>query len=252
MDAGVPIRRPVAGIAMGLVQEGEKAVVLSDILGIEDHLGDMDFKVAGTEDGITAVQLDNKVGALPIELLARALEQARRGRLAILSEMARELAAPRSSLSRHAPRIAILKIRPHRIRDLIGPGGRHIQDVQADTGVKIEVEDDGTVRIYAPEAAALAPAERRVRDLTGEPEVGRLYRGTVTGVKEFGCFVRLFEGIEGLVHASELAEGPIRAPSQVATEGDSMVVKVLGVDQGRIQLSRKAALGVGEGEIENA
>ena len=145
-----------------------------------------------------------------------------------------------------------MKIRPHRIRDLIGPGGRHIQDLQADTGTKIDVSDDGTVRIYAADAGALPHAKRRVQDLTGEPEVGKLYRGTVTGVKDFGCFVRLFQGIEGLVHASELSDTPIRDVSQIAGEGDSMVVKVLGVDQGRIQLSRKAALGARDSEIENA
>ena len=251
MDAGVPIRRPVAGIAMGLITEGEKAVVLSDILGAEDHLGDMDFKVAGTEEGVTAVQLDNKVGSLPFDLLARALDQARRGRLHILAEMARVLPAPRRELSAHAPRVELLHIRPHRIRDLIGPGGRHIQDLQADTGVKIDVADDGTVRIYAVEASALPHAKRRVIDLTGEPEVGRIYRGTVTGVREFGCFVRLFQGIEGLVHASEIAEGFVRDIGEVAVEGEPMVVKVLGVDQGRIQLSRKQAQGVRAEEIEN-
>jgi polyribonucleotide nucleotidyltransferase len=252
MDAGIPITRPVAGIAMGLIQNGDRAVVLSDILGVEDHLGDMDFKVAGTENGVTAVQLDNKVGTLPFDLLQAALTQAREGRLHILNEMKKALARPRPDLAPLAPRIAVLHIRPHRIRDLIGPGGRNIQDVQASTGVRIDVNDEGLVRIYAGEAGALAQATRRVRDLTGEPEVGKYYRGTVTGVKEFGCFVRLFQGIEGLVHVSELADGPVRDVASVAAEGDSMVVKVLGADGGRIQLSRRAARGVGEGEIENS
>ncbi len=247
MDAGIPILRPVAGIAMGLIQEGGKAVVLSDILGVEDHLGDMDFKVAGTIEGITAVQLDNKVGSLPLDLLESALEQARRGRLHILEEMRKALAEPRSDLSTLAPRIAVIQIRPHRIRDLIGPGGRHIQDLQHDTGTKVEVDDTGRVRIYAFDAAALQHARRRVHDLTGEPRVGSVYRGTVTGVKDFGYFVRLFQGIEGLVHVSEAGDGT----GSCVSEGDPVIVKVLGVEQGKIQLSRRAALGATEAEIEN-
>jgi polyribonucleotide nucleotidyltransferase len=250
MDAGVPVRRPVAGIAMGLVQEGDAVAILSDILGVEDHLGDMDFKVAGTTEGVTAVQLDNKVGSLPLDLLERALAQAHSGRVHILAEMAKTLAGPRKQLSTYAPRIEVMKIRPHRIRDLIGPGGRHIQDLQADAKVKIDVQDDGTVRIYAAEAGSLPHAKRRVWELTGEPEVGKIYRGTVTGVKEFGVFVRLFQGIEGLVHASELAEGNIRDVSSVAAEGETLVVKVLGVEGGRIALSRRQAMGVREEEIE--
>jgi len=212
----------------------------------------MDFKVAGTEAGVTAVQLDNKVGALPFDLLERALLQARRGRLHILKEMARALAGPRPQLSAHAPRVERMRIAPHRIRDLIGPGGRHIQDLQADAGVRIDVTDDGTVRIYAEEAGALPYAKKRVFDLTGEPEVGRIYRGTVTGVKEFGAFVRLFQGIEGLVPRRELAEGEFRDVGQIAVEGEGMVVKVLGVEQGKILLSRKQAMGAREEEIENA
>ncbi len=252
MDAGVPILRPVAGIAMGLIREGDRVAILSDILGDEDHLGDMDFKVAGTEKGITAVQLDNKVGALPLELLDRALEQARAGRLHILAEMAKALPRPRAELSPHAPRVAFLKIGTHRIRDLIGSGGRVIQALQADTLTKVDVSDDGTVRIYARDAASLKLAVRRVHDLTDEPEIGRVYRGVVTGVKEFGVFVRLFEGIEGLVHASELAQGPIQDPSQVAAEGDEMLVRVLGTDRGKIRLSRRQAMNTPESEIANA
>lgn len=251
MDGGVPVRRPVAGIAMGLICDGERTAILSDILGVEDHLGDMDFKVAGTEEGICAVQLDNKIGSLPFDVLEGALGQAREGRLHILQEMRKALSGPRGDLSPLAPRVAIMKIAPHRIRDLIGPGGRHIQDLQADTGTRVDVQDDGTVRVYAQEAGALPHARRRILDLTGEPEVGKFYRGTVTGVKEFGCFVRLFQGIEGLVHASELAPGPIRDTAQVATEGDEMVVKVLGVDNGRIALSRRQAMDVRGAEIEN-
>ncbi len=167
MDAGVPVRRPVAGIAMGLIREGDRIAILSDILGDEDHLGDMDFKVAGTESGVTAVQLDNKLGSLPFSLLEGAMGQAREGRIHILREMAKAIAKPRASLSLHAPRVQMLKIGVHRIRDLIGPGGRAIQAVQADTGSKIDVSDDGTVRIYTQDAASLEHALRRVRDLTG-------------------------------------------------------------------------------------
>ena len=250
MDAGVPITRPVAGVAMGLILEGERSTVLSDILGVEDHLGDMDFKVAGTERGITAVQLDNKLGSLPAGLLERALSQAHEGRMHILGEMAKALAAPRPALSPFAPRVELLRIGTHRIRDLIGPGGRNIQSVQADTNVKIDVTDDGLVRIYAVDSASLPEALRRVRDLTGEPHVGLIYRGTVTGVKDFGCFVRLFQGIEGLVHASELSNEFIRDVGSVASEGDTMIVKVLGVENGKIALSRKQALGVSEADIE--
>lgn len=253
MDAGVPVRRPVAGIAMGLVREGQGAdarvAVLSDILGVEDHLGDMDFKVAGTTEGITAVQLDNKIGSLPLQFFAGALAQAREGRLHILSEMGKALAEPRADLAPHAPRIAVMKIGPHRIRDLIGAGGRTIQDLQASTGVKVDVDDTGRVRIYAREAAGLVEAQRRVRDLTGEPEVGAYYRGTVTGMKDFGVFVRIFQGIEGLVHASELGDG--RGGGPPINEGDSFVVKVIGVENGKIALSRREAAGVSESELEN-
>ena len=252
MDAGVPITRPVAGIAMGLICEGERVAILSDILGDEDHLGDMDFKVAGTDQGITAIQLDNKIGAVPLDLLGRALEQARSGRLHILAEMAKALPKPRRDLSPHAPRVAALKIAVRRIRDLIGSGGRVIQDLQADTGTRIDVEDDGTVRVYARDSASLDLARKRIDFLTGEPEVGRIYRGVVTGVKDFGVFVRVYAGVEGLVHATELAPGPIRDTGQVAVEGDEMIVKVLGIDgQGKIRLSRKQAMGVPESEIAN-
>lgn len=251
MDAGVPLQRPVAGIAMGLIKEGDKTAILSDILGDEDHLGDMDFKVAGSENGVTALQLDNKIGALPFELLASAVEQARKGRLHILGEMSKSIAKPRSQLSVHAPRIKMLKIGVNRIRSLIGPGGRIIQAVQEDTSTKIDVDDTGTVRIYSPNSHALDEALKRVHDLTGEPEVGKVYRGTVAAVKDFGVFVRLFEGIEGLVHVTELADGRVNHPSDVASPGDEMVVVVLGVDgQGKIKLSRKQAANVSETEIE--
>jgi polyribonucleotide nucleotidyltransferase len=244
MDAGVPIARPVAGIAMGLVMDpksnGQRYAVLSDILGDEDHLGDMDFKVAGTAEGITAVQMDNKIGSLPRPVLTAALEQARRGRVHILGEMARALAAARPDLAPHAPRIVVLKIRRNRIRDLIGPGGRIIQELQAETGTKIDVQDDGTVRISGRGGPSLEAAVERANQLTGEPEVGRVYRGTVTGVKDFGCFVRVMGSIEGLVPAPALAGmGSI-------SEGDAISVRVLGVDdRGRLRLARAEGEPVG-------
>jgi polyribonucleotide nucleotidyltransferase len=213
--------------------QGRRFAILSDILGDEDHLGDMDFKVAGTTKGVTAVQMDNKIGSLPREVLAQALEQARRGRLHVLGEMAKVLAEPRPELAPHAPRIVQLKIRRNRIRDLIGPGGRIIQELQAETGTKIDVQDDGQVRIAGRGGPSLEAAVERVQELTGEPEVGRVYRGTVTGVKEFGCFVRVMGSIEGLVPAGALAGvGTI-------SEGDPLPVRVLGVDdRGRLRLAR--------------
>lgn len=252
MDAGVPILRPVAGVAMGLIMEGDRCVILTDILGDEDHLGDMDFKVAGTEEGITAVQMDNKIGSLRREILEQALEQARRGRLHILEQMRRICRAPRSEVPPHVPRVLLRRIRPVRIRDLIGPGGRHIQSIQTDTGVKVDVSDDGRVRIYGPPGARLHEAERRVSHLTGEPRVAGIYKGRVAGVTDFGCFVELFRGIEGLVHASELDTGRVGHPSEVAVPGEEMIVKVLGTTaDGKIQLSRKAALGADASEIED-
>ncbi|MGD8395891.1 MAG: polyribonucleotide nucleotidyltransferase, partial [Candidatus Eiseniibacteriota bacterium] len=232
MDAGVPLARPVAGIAMGLIREGEATAILSDILGDEDHLGDMDFKVAGTERGITAVQMDNKVGSLPREVLASALDQARRGRLHILGEMRKILEAPREGVPGHAPRIHLERIRPHRIRDLIGPGGQTIRELQATTDTRIDVEQDGRVRIFAPAGASLESAVAQVQELTGEPTVGAVYRGTVTGVKDFGCFVRIMGSYEGLIHASELGDLRHIEP------GDMMSVQVKGADEmGRLQLA---------------
>ena len=250
MDAGVPIRRPVAGIAMGLISDGERTVVLSDILGSEDHLGDMDFKVAGSSEGITAIQLDNKLGALPPELLNKALSQAKEGRLHILSKMAEALGAPREELSPSAPRIETVQISTSRIRTLIGQGGRTIKELQAETGTTVDVNDEGVVRVFAQNLESLEDAVKRVKSLTGEPEVGKYYRGPVAGVKEFGAFVRLFEGIDGLVHVSEMADRRVNDPAEIVKQGDMVVVKVLGVDRGRVSLSMKAAIGVDESEIE--
>jgi polyribonucleotide nucleotidyltransferase len=227
---------------MGLIREGEQIVILSDILGDEDHLGDMDFKVAGTAQGITAIQMDNKIGSLPHEVMARALEQARQGRLHILAEMAKALAAPRGETKPHVPIQAALTLAPNRVRDLIGPGGRVIQEIQATTGARLEVNDEGLVRIFAPNRLALDAARASVLDVAGSLEVGEVYEGVVTGVKEFGAFVRI-RGQEGLVHISEWAPQRIEAMAAAAKVGDAVRVKVLEPDrQGRLSLSRKAAL----------
>ncbi len=246
MDAGVALRSPVAGIAMGLIAEGERRVILSDILGDEDHLGDMDFKVAGTREGVTALQLDNKIGSLPREILAEALEQACAGRMHILERMAAICPRTRETISPRAPQVLLRRIRPARVRDLIGPGGRHIQGIQQGTGVQIDVDDAGRVLICGKTRAAIQEAARQVRHFTGEPHAGRFYLGRVSGVMDFGVFVELFHGIEGLVPRAEFDNDDAR-PAM----GDEMAVKVLGVNRdGKLQLSRKAALSVPETEIE--
>ena len=252
MDAGVPIHAPVAGIAMGLIKEGDRTVILSDILGDEDHLGDMDFKVAGTRKGITALQLDNKIGQLPREVLEAGLEQAKQGRLHILGEMGKILDAPRPEVSPYAPRTTTLTIRKERIRDLIGPGGKIIQAIQADTHVQIEVNDDGVVRVYSTSTSDLQAALQMIKNYTTELEVGKIYRGTVVSIKDFGAFVRVHASTEGLVHISEMDNERVNRVEDVLAEGDEVVVKVLDVDRmGKIRLSRKAALGVAESDIEN-
>jgi polyribonucleotide nucleotidyltransferase len=243
MDAGAPISHPVAGIAMGLVAEDGKFVVLSDILGDEDHLGDMDFKVAGGREGVNAIQMDNKVGGLPMEVLAGALQQAREGRLHILDCMA-EVLAP------HAPRVTSIRIRPERIRDLIGAGGRSIQELQSATGAAVDVGRDGLVRVYCSDAAEAVEALRRIRWLTLTPEVGRVYDGEVIQVTDFAAIVRLGATIDGRVHVSELDRTRVARVQDVLRVGDTVRVRVLGVDhQGRIALSRRAALGADDSEV---
>ncbi len=251
MDAGVPIVRPVAGIAMGLISDGSDFAILTDILGDEDHLGDMDFKVAGTTEGITAVQLDNKLGSLPPEILARAMTQAKDARLHILERMSEICAGPRDEAPSHAPKMFTRKIRPSRIRDLIGAGGRTIQALQQETDVKLDVGQDGLVRIQAGPDAKLKEALKRIDFLTGEPRVGGFYRGRVTSVTDFGCFVEIFQGIEGLVHVSELDAARVDDPRQIATAGEEMLVKVLGTTHdGKIKLSRKAALDADPADVD--
>lgn len=251
MDAGVPILEPVAGIAMGLIQEQGQVLVLSDILGAEDHLGDMDFKVAGTRKGITAVQLDNKLGELKPEVLTEALEQARQGRVHILDEMRKIIEAPRADISQYAPQVHVVCIRKERIRDLIGPQGRVIQQIQAQTDTNIEVNDDGLVRVYSPNRTALAEALRMIKYYTADLEKGKVYRGTVVSVKDFGAFVRIYGSMEGLVHISELDNYRVNKVTDVLKEGEETLVKVIDVDrQGKIKLSRKDALDVPASQIE--
>jgi len=243
MDAGVPTKAPVAGVAMGLIREGNEVRVLSDILGDEDHLGDMDFKVAGTKAGVTALQMDIKIGGVTREVMSQALEQAREARLHILGVMTQTLEQPREDLSMHAPRIVTIKINPDRIRDLIGPGGKTIRGIVDETGAKIDVEDDGTVLVASADGAALQRALERIRGLTAEAEVGKIYRGTVRRVVDFGAFVEIMPGTDGLVHISQLAPERVRQVTDVVREGDVIDVKVLEIDKsGKIRLSRKEAL----------
>ena len=243
MDAGVPVEGAVAGVAMGLIREGDEVRVLSDILGDEDHLGDMDFKVAGTTKGVTALQMDIKIAGVTRAVMAQALEQAREARLHILGVMATAIAEPKKDLSMHAPRIVTIKINPDRIRDLIGPGGKTIRSIVDETGAKIDVEDDGTVLVASSDGEAMQRAIDRIRGLTAEAEVGRIYRGTVRRVVDFGAFVEILPGTDGLVHISQLAPERVRQVTDVVREGDVIDVKVLEVDKsGKIRLSRKEAL----------
>ncbi|HLU40614.1 MAG TPA: polyribonucleotide nucleotidyltransferase, partial [Planctomycetota bacterium] len=243
MDAGVPISQPVAGIAMGLVMEGSKYAILSDILGSEDHCGDMDFKVAGTPRGITALQMDIKCEGLTRQIMEEALAQAREGRVAILRKMLAVLRAPRAEISPHAPRLLTLTIPEDKIGAVIGPGGRTVRALQDEFSVKISIEDDGRVTVAGPDVAKVEAAYQRVKDMTAEVEVGSVYKGKVTSVKEFGAFVEILPGQEGMVHVSELAEGFVRSVTDVVRIGDEIEVKVIGIDDfGKIKLSRRALL----------
>jgi polyribonucleotide nucleotidyltransferase len=243
MDAGVPMKSPVAGIAMGLVQEGDQTAVLTDILGDEDHLGDMDFKVTGTRDGVTALQMDIKIKGLSRELMKQALEQAREGRLHILDEMSKALGAARHDLSPHAPRIVTVKVKPDRIRDVIGPGGKTIKAIVEQTGAKIDIDDAGVVSIASADGIAAQKAIDIIQGLTREPEIGEYYLGNVRRITDFGAFVEILPGVDGLVHISEMDDRRIDRVEDVCQEGDEMVVKVLNVDHtGKIRLSRREAL----------
>jgi polyribonucleotide nucleotidyltransferase len=243
MDAGVPVLAPVAGIAMGLIKEGEHVRVLSDILGDEDHLGDMDFKVAGTPEGITSLQMDIKISGVNRDIMRQALHQAREGRLHILGIMNEMLATARTAVSGHAPRIITLKVKPEKIREIIGPGGKVIRGIIEATGVKIDVEDDGTVTIASSDEVAARKAIEMVQRIAAEAEIGKIYKGTVRKIVEFGAFVEILPGTDGLVHISQLAPERVRKVTDVLKEGDEVMVKVLEIDrQGKIRLSRKDAL----------
>jgi polyribonucleotide nucleotidyltransferase len=243
MDAGVPVSAPVAGIAMGLIKEGEHVRVLSDILGDEDHLGDMDFKVAGTPNGVTSLQMDIKISGVNRDIMRQALYQAREGRLHILGIMTETMGSHRASVSGHAPRITTLKVRPDKIREIIGPGGKVIRGIIEATGVKMDVEDDGTVTIASSDEAASRKAIEMVQRIAAEAEVGKIYKGTVRKIVDFGAFVEILPGTDGLVHISQLAPERVRRVSDVLKEGDEVLVKVLEIDkQGKIRLSRKEAL----------
>ncbi|HZR71136.1 MAG TPA: polyribonucleotide nucleotidyltransferase [Burkholderiales bacterium] len=243
MSAGVPTRAPVAGIAMGLIKEGDQIRVLSDILGDEDHLGDMDFKVAGTSQGVTSLQMDIKIAGVTREVMRDALYQAKEGREHILGIMNQTISEPCREMSSHAPRIITLKVRPEKIREIIGPGGKVIRGIVEETGVKIDVEDDGTVMIASNDEAASRRAIEMVQRIVAEPEVGKIYRGTVRKIVDFGAFVEILPGTDGLLHISQLAPERVRRVSDVLSEGDEVMVKVLDIDkQGKIKLSRKEAL----------
>ncbi|MEK6803752.1 MAG: polyribonucleotide nucleotidyltransferase [Nitrospirota bacterium] len=243
LDAGVPIKEPVAGIAMGLIKEGDQVLVLSDILGLEDHLGDMDFKVTGTKNGVTALQMDIKIGGITATLMREALSQAKAGRLHILGCMAQALTEPRTKLSAFAPRIFPMKIKQDKIRDVIGPGGKMIRSIIAETGVKISVEDTGDVTIASSDEASAQKAIEMIKRLTEEVEVGKIYRGTVRKIMDFGAFVEVLPGTDGLVHISQLAHHRVKAVTDEVSEGDQVMVKVLEIDkQGKIRLSRKDAM----------
>jgi len=241
MDAGVPVRAPVAGIAMGLVKEGDDFAVLSDILGDEDHLGDMDFKVAGSRDGVTALQMDIKIEGITREIMSQALEQAREGRLHILETMSAELAAPRQELSEHAPRFLTVKIDPEKIASVIGKGGSVIRQMTEETGATIDIEDDGTIKIASSDRAAAEEAKRRIEQLTADVEVGSVYEGKVAKIMDFGAFVNILPGKDGLVHISQISDERVQNVTDKLEEGQTVRVKVLEVDkQGRIRLSMKA------------
>ncbi len=240
MEAGIPTRGSVSGVAMGLIKEGERVAVLSDILGDEDHLGDMDFKVAGTAKGVTAIQMDNKIGGVSREVLLAALTQARDGRIHILERMDAVLPEPRPELSPYAPRIYVMTVKQDKIREIIGPGGKVIRGIQEQTGVKIDIEDDGTVKIAAVDAAAAQAAIQIIEGIVQEPEVGKVYPGKVRRITDFGAFVEIFPGTDGLLHISQISRHRVRAVTDYFQEGDEVTVRVIEVDKdGKIRLSHK-------------
>jgi polyribonucleotide nucleotidyltransferase len=240
MDAGVPLKRPTAGIAMGLILEDKRYAVLSDILGDEDHLGDMDFKVAGTEEGITALQMDIKIAGITEEIMKVALGQAKQGRLHILGEMSKALTAARAELGQYAPRIETFKIATDKIREVIGTGGKVIREIVEKTGAKINVEDDGTVKVASADGESIKAAVNWIKSIASDPEIGHIYEGTVVKTMDFGAFVNFFGAKDGLVHISQLAPNRVQKTTDVVKEGDKVKVKLLGFDErGKVRLSMK-------------
>jgi polyribonucleotide nucleotidyltransferase len=253
MDAGVPLKAPVAGVAMGLIKEDDKFAVLTDILGDEDHLGDMDFKVAGTENGVNALQMDIKINGITKQIMEIALNQAREGRLHILGEMAKAISAPRQEMSEHAPRIESFKINPDKIRDVIGKGGATIRSITEETGATVDIDDNGMVKIFSVDKAAGDEARKRVELITADVEVGMVYEGKVVRLMDFGAFVNILPGKDGLVHISQICEERVEKVSDKLAEGETVKVKVLEVDkQGRIRLSMKAVEEEGKAEEASA
>jgi polyribonucleotide nucleotidyltransferase len=245
MDAGVPIKTHVAGIAMGLMKENEDVIVLSDILGDEDHIGDMDFKVTGTEDGVTALQMDIKIKGVTKDILEKALYQAKEGRLYILDKMKATISEPRKSLSIYAPRIITMEINPDKIRDVIGPGGKVIRNIVEKTGAKIDIDDSGKINIASADSKAGDRAIEMIKEICQEVQVEEIYMGKVKKIMNFGAFVEILPGVDGLVHISQLSTERVKDVRDVLKEGDEVLVKVLGIDEaGRIKLSRKEALGM--------
>ena len=244
MDAGVPVKEAVAGIAMGLISEGDKTAILTDIIGDEDHYGDMDFKVTGTKDGVTGLQMDIKIAGVTREVMQRALEQAKSARLFILDKMNQTIARPRSEISQYAPVITTVQIRPEKVRLLIGPGGKVIREISSVTDSRIDVDDQGKVVIASPDGQAAKAAVDMIGKIVQEAEVGKLYMGRVRKIMDFGAFVEIFPGTDGLIHISQLDKERVNKVTDVLKEGDEVLVKVLEIDKnGRIALSRKAALG---------
>jgi polyribonucleotide nucleotidyltransferase len=259
LDAGVPLKAPVAGIAMGLIQEGDRVAILSDILGDEDNLGDMDFKVAGTPNGITALQMDIKIAEVDWSVMERALAQAREGRLHILDCMQKDTAdelgelQPRATLHEFAPRLEVIWVKPDRIRDVIGPGGKVIRAIQETTGAKIDIEDSGRCQVFGPNSEAVARAQAMVEELTQEAEIGRVYLAKVKRITDFGAFAEIFPGTDGLIHISHLAHERVERVTDVLEEGDEVLAKCIDIDPaGRIRLSRKEALADAEASGDGA
>jgi polyribonucleotide nucleotidyltransferase len=243
MDAGVPLKAHVAGIAMGLVKEGDRFGILTDIMGTEDHYGDMDFKVAGTDKGVTALQMDIKITGVSVEIMREALKQAREARLTVLAKMREVVEKPRSELSPYAPRFVTIKVRQEKIREIIGPGGKVVRGIQEQTGTKIDIEDDGRVTVFSPDSASVQKAVGMIQDICREVELDRIYLGKVKKIVEFGAFVEVIPNTEGLLHISQIAETRIRSVQDVLTEGDEVLVKVIEIDgNGKMRLSRKMAL----------